>query len=582
VTISSANIAHTLTARATERPDHPALLCPVGHSRRRPRTYSTLTYRELDQQSTAIAHGLSAVGIGPGERTVLMVPVSTEFFVLTFALFKAGAIPVFVDPGMGIKNLGQCLAEAEPSAFIGVPKAHLARQLFGWAKRSIRHTVSVGRTYGLAQRSLAAVGKRDHQHLLSADPATTAPALGAASALTAGMTRADLAAILFTSGSTGVPKGAVYTHGNFLAQIDALRQQFQIEPGEVDLCTFPLFALFAPALGMTAVIPRMDFTRPANVDPAEIIGPIAEFSITNLFGSPALWNRVTQQPIESTSALPAWPSVRRVLSAGAPVPPRILERVTQRLPVDAEMFTPYGATEALPVAVIGSRTVLQETRSATDRGRGTCVGHPVEGLEVRVIRIHDEPIAEWSDELVLPTGEIGEIAVWGEQVTQEYFHRPDLTRLAKIEDPQRGRRWHRMGDVGYFDSHGRLWFCGRKSQRVVTPHGTLFTECLEGVFNTHPEVFRSALVGVTQQGTITPVICIERQSIGPTGVRSITQLELQQQLTEFAQLSAATAAIHTVLIYPTSFPVDIRHNSKIFREKLAVWAQRRCGARVGS
>ena len=128
----------------------------------------------------------------------------------------------------------------------------------------------------------------------------------------------DIAAILFTSGSTGVPKGAVYTHGNFLAQVELLKETYGIEPGEIDLPTFPLFALFDPALGMSAVIPEMDPTRPANVDPEKILGAIQRYGVTNTFGSPALLHRVGSYGAAHGVKLP---TLRRVISAGAPAQP---------------------------------------------------------------------------------------------------------------------------------------------------------------------------------------------------------------------------------------------------------------------
>jgi len=366
----------------------------------------------------------------------------------------------------------------------------------------------------------------------------------------------------------------------FTAQLEALRDVFQIEPGEVDLCTFPLFALFGPALGMTSIIPVMDSTKPALVNPESIVNPVRQFRATNLFGSPALLNRVGRgvdaasrlaehlgrSPVEVDQAT-QMPSLKRVLSAGAPVSPAILERFSKLLSPGTQVYTPYGATESLPVAVVGSNDVLGETRHLTAKGAGTCVGRTVPGLEARIIRISDGPIATMSPELIMPAGEIGEIAVYGPQVTQEYFRRPDLTALAKIADPERGRVWHRMGDVGYFDEQGRLWFCGRKSQRVVTPERTHFTEPVEGVFNAHPAVFRTALVGVKRDGVIEPVLCVELEK----GAKPQADADITRELLALGQQHEHTRTIRTVL-YHDGFPVDIRHNSKIFREKLAVWA----------
>jgi len=204
----------------------------------------------------------------------LMVPPSPEFFSLTFALFKAGSVPVLVDPGMGISNLKSCLDEAEPEAFIGVSKAHAARIALGWAKRTLRTTVTVGRRWFWGGRSLADLRSSDgSEYLVKTRPEETA-------------------AILFTSGSTGTPKGVVYSHSIFDSQVRMLKQMYGIRPGEIDVPTFPLFALFGPALGTSAVVPEMDFTRPGSVDPRNIVDAIREFSATQMFGSPALLDQV--------------------------------------------------------------------------------------------------------------------------------------------------------------------------------------------------------------------------------------------------------------------------------------------------
>ena len=547
------NVATHLAARAAAEPDRPAIHMP------RRGTYETITFAQLDLLSGHLARGLDHVGIRRGVRTVLMVRPSLDFFALTFALFKVGAVPVLIDPGMGIRNLGQCLAEARPEAFVGIPKAHAARRVLRWARDTIRTTVTTGSRLFGGRHTLRQLRQTGEQlgPLLTAD------------------TRAEeTAAVLFTSGSTGVAKGVVYTHGIFAAQVESLRTVYGVEPGEVDLSTFPLFALFAPALGMTAVIPDMDPTRPAMVDPPKIIGAIERFGVTNLFGSPALINRVGRYGAERGVKLP---TLRRAISAGAPVPAAVIERFAAMLTPGVQVFTPYGATEALPVASIGSDTILKETRHLTDRGRGVCVGRPVPGMEVRVIPITDGPVPVFDEGMALPVGEVGEFAVSGPVVTAEYFGRPQATALAKMRDSA-GRLWHRMGDVGYQDDHGRLWFCGRKSHRVVTPDGTLFTDQAEPVFNTHPAVFRTALVGVTLGGRVRPVVCVELEPIDweyfrNRGLKPALQSweSVRDELQQIARRHAHMAAIETFLLHP-GFPVDVRHNSKIFREKLAVWA----------
>ena len=320
---------------------------------------------------------------------------------------------------------------------------------------------------------------------------------------------------------------------------------------------------------MTAILPDMDPTRPAQVDPVKIIEAIENFGVTNMFGSPALIGRVGRHGEPRGVRLA---TIRRVISAGAPVPAKVLERFVSMLPAGAQVFTPYGATECLPVASIGSDEILKETRFQTDLGKGVCVGQPVPGLTVRIIRIIDEPISAWSDRLLARPGDIGEIVVRAPHATASYFHRPEATALAKIPDPASGGFYHRMGDVGYLDEQGRVWFCGRKSHRVVTARGDLFTIPCEAVFNTHPAVFRSALVGVRRGSEVEPVMCVELEP----DARAAKPEDLCAQLRDLGAKHTHTQTIKTFLAHP-GFPVDIRHNAKIFREKLAVWASRQAG-----
>jgi acyl-CoA synthetase (AMP-forming)/AMP-acid ligase II len=543
------NIASTLPGLAARFPDRVAMRCPGTRGPDGMARFDTgLTYRDLDVRSDAIAAGLARRGIARGTRTVVMVRPSPEFFLLMFALFKAGAVPVLVDPGIDRRALKQCLDEAAPEAFIGIPLAQFARVLLGWA-RSARIRITTGTRAWLADATLAQV-ERD--------------GAGAASQL-ADTQPDDVAAILFTSGSTGIPKGVVYRHRHFVAQIAMLREAFGIEAGGVDLPTFPPFALFDPALGLTSVIPDMDPTKPALADPRKLHDAIARFGVDQLFGSPALMKVLADfgQPL---------PTVKRVTSAGAPVPADVVARMRELLPQDAQFWTPYGATECLPVAVIEGLE-LQATRDATETGAGTCVGRAVAPNEVRIIAITDAPIADWNDVTLLEQGVVGEITVAGPTATDLYFNREAQTRAAKIREhlPDGSERIvHRMGDVGYLDAEGRLWFCGRKSHRVETADGPLYTEQVEPIFNTHPDVRRTALVGMGALGTQRPVLCVE---LAP-GVDTRQWPRIESELRLLGARHPHTAAIATFLRHP-KFPVDIRHNAKIGREKLALWAAHR-------
>jgi acyl-CoA synthetase (AMP-forming)/AMP-acid ligase II len=338
-----------------------------------------------------------------------------------------------------------------------------------------------------------------------------------------------------------------------------IRDTYGITPGEIDLPTFPLFALFDPALGMTSVLPEMDFRSPAKADPAKLIEAITTHGCTMMFGSPALLDNLGRYGVEKGVKLQ---TIKRVLSAGAPVRVDVLERMTKLLPETSQLFTPFGATESLPVASIGSHEVLAETAKDARAGRGVCVGKPVEGVHVRVIRISDEPIAEWSDSLLVPPGTIGEITVRGPVVTKEYFGRPVQTAAAKIRDGE--HIVHRMGDVGFLDERGRLWMCGRKGHRVQTAAKTWFSVPVEEVLNQHPAIKRTALVGVDQ----TPVILVERERTANIGDDLLIK-----ETRELAARHDVTKTLAHFHVFPGEFPVDKRHNAKIEREKLAVWAK---------
>lgn len=572
--ISFANVAEHLPRMARERPHALAIVVPgpraaAGEKRR----YVHTTFAQLDERSDAMAAGLREIGIVRGTRTVLMVRPSLPFFALTFALFKIGAVPVMVDPGMGTKNLGICLGRARPEAFIGVPEAHAARVALGWARQTVKTRVLVGSRalamcFGPRMHTLDGVEKRGQGQRPAIERVRSD----------------DVAAVLFTSGSTGVAKGAVYRHGNFLAQVAAIREMYDIRPGEIDLPTFPLFALFDPALGMTTVIPDMDFAKPATVDGANIAEAIADWGVTNMFGSPAVLDRVAQWA-EGKSA--RFSTLRRVISAGAPVHPRILERFRKLLPEGARIHTPYGATEALPIASIDDVTILGRgadaasadqlgTRSGTDEGQGICVGVPVPSASVEIIAIADGPIEHLEPDMRVSRGVVGEITVAGPQVTTHYFDDEASTRAHKMNDG--GRVRHRVGDVGYFDEKGRLWFCGRKSHRVEWKGTTYFTEMVEGPFNAHPHVKRTALVKGNLVGLGLPpeealfllvepiddeIWQREAVPVGRFGVPASSIARALERIRERHDFPPLIIQVRRTL------PVDPRHNAKILREVLA-------------
>jgi acyl-CoA synthetase (AMP-forming)/AMP-acid ligase II len=541
------NVSSHLRRMAKIQPHKRAVVYLAGKDKKGRAAYSHLTFLQLDHQSDCLAHGLVRNHIKRGTRTILMVKPSPEFFILIFSLFKIGAVPVVVDPGMGLYRMLSCLRESSPQAFIGIPLAHILRTLYPKFFKSVQTWVTVGRRLFWGGATLNSLMRDTGEPFLAAKTR-----------------RDDTAAILFTTGSTGPAKGAVYTHGNFDAQLRQIKTHLGISPDEVDLSTFPLFALFWPALGITSVIPDMDPTKPARVCPEKIITAIQDQGVTSMFASPALLNRVGAFGKKQGIKLP---SLKRVISAGAPVSPENIEQFTALLFEDAEIHTPYGATEAVPVISIRSNEILSETRKLSEQGLGTCIGYPINDIQVHIIRISDGPLEVWSDDLIVAKNEIGEIAVKGDLVTRRYYNRPEADALAKIKEGE--DIWHRMGDLGRKDEYGRIWFYGRKSHRVTTADGTLFTIPCETLFNLHPRVYRSALVGIGPRTRQQPVICIEclKTKNRPNDAH------LKEELLEIARNNELTRQIKIVLFHK-SFPVDIRHNSKIFREKLAIWAQK--------
>lgn len=550
------NIASRLTESAKLVPHQDAVVITARRDAQGKAIYKKLSFSELDRESDRLAHSLMKMGVTPGTRLVLAVPPSLEFIALTFALFKAGAVTVLIDPGMGRENIFRCLQTVNPDGFVAIPLAHVFRILKKRKFPNARFNVTVnGRRWfwgGATYQSLLGQSKLDSDEPEFSIAPTQAT---------------DQAAIIFTSGSTGPPKGVVYEHGMFNAQVDLLRDFYDIQPGESDLSGFPLFALFNAAMQVTTVIPDMDPTKPAQVDPAKILEAIRDQQVTQAFGSPAIWNRVGRHCEKTGDKLG---SLKRVLSAGAPVPVHVLQRMTNAFEhPDAAMHTPYGATESLPVASISNIEVLNETALRSSQGAGTCVGKPFPHVSIRVIEITPSAINHIDDAVTLPSGEIGEILVQAPSTTRQYFELPDATAMAKVAGVD-GSFWHRMGDLGWLDDRGRLWFCGRKTHIVETANGRMFTIPCEAIFNNHPRVFRSALVGIGDKPHQEPVLIAEPEA-GEFPESVAAEESFRKELFELAASNELTTSIQTILFHP-SLPVDIRHNVKIFREKLRPWA----------
>jgi len=545
--VTFSNIAHQLTATAAERPGQPAIKIPRGRSGEEI-DYLTLSFRELELEVAAWRARLERKGVHPGDRVLVMVRPGLPLIAAAFALFQMGAVPVIIDPGMGRKQFLACVERSKPRVLLGIPLAqvmsYVSRSAF--ASVAIRAWVSGNPTARLSVSSEIVNRKSEivYSHAT------------------------DLAAVLFTSGSTGAPKGVCYEHGMFAAQVRLVRDAYAIAPGEVDLPLLPIFALFNPALGMTTVVPELDPSRPAAMDPEKIVQAIQQENVTNSFGSPTLWRKIFDHCLAQKITLP---SLRRVLCAGAPVPASLWEDAMRVLP-NGRLHSPYGATEALPIATVASDEVLAARKSGD--GPGALVGAPLARNRVKIIAPVNGAIATLAQTRELARGEIGEILVTGPSVTKSYDALPLATAFAKIAGAHPDGTpvtWHRMGDAGSLDEAGRLWFCGRLAERVVTAARTLHTEPCEQVFRGHPRVARCALIGLGEPGTQEPALVVQ---LAPNYLGELAALAAE--LRALAKSSPATRDIRRFFFH-SDFPVDVRHNAKIHRLTLAHWASTQPG-----
>ncbi|MBI9044653.1 MAG: AMP-binding protein, partial [Anaerolineaceae bacterium] len=476
------NIAAALDESAKNNPYQAAIYFPNGQA-----NYSALSFKQLSELSDQYAHGFSDYGIQKGERTLVMIRPSIDFIAVVFALMKVGAVPILIDPGMGGKSFLQCVAETEPVNMIGIPAAHILRFFFRKPFKGVKRKITVGKKLFWGGEELRALKSVNRSKFKVEETLAT-----------------DEAAVAFTSGSTGIPKGVVYEQGMFRAQVDLLKNEIGIKAGDIDLPGLYIFALFNPALGVTTVMPDMDAANPAQLNPANLVEAIETFGVTHSFGSPTIWKIVGKYCEDNNLQLA---SMRKILMAGAPVPPDLIRQYRKIMP-DGEVFTPFGATEALPLTLISGKEIIEETADLSEKGAGMCVGRALPGIDIRIIKKEEHPISQWEEALELPQGEIGEIVVKGAVVTREYLHRPEQTANAKIKEGV--EIWHRMGDVGYFDEKERLWFCGRKAHIVETDVEILYPVQVEVLFNQISGVHRTALVAKGEKAAL--VVEIQKES----------------------------------------------------------------------
>ena len=477
---------------------------------------SSVTFSELDSRVATFAQALVQHGVEAGERVAVLVPPSIDLIALVYACWRIGAVTVIADRGLGLNGLGSAVKSSRVQHLVGIRSAVIAARTLRWAPRaSLIDLKSL-------QKSMQLEGLKQ---LGRPEPKDDA-----------------MAAILFTSGATGPAKGVRYTHRQLGAQRDILQRVYNITDADSFVAAFAPFALFGPALGITTGLADMDVTSPATLTAKALDDACRATQATMVFASPAALVNVLKTASSNVNSLH---QVRLVMSAGAPVPIETLRHM-QKLCPQAEMHTPYGMTEVLPVADLS----LQQ-REDVGEGSGVCVGRAVDGCNVKVVSI-DGGISE------LPIGVTGEIVVSARWMSLGY-NRLWLTQQ-KARFASDGFTWHRTGDVGHLDSDRNLWIEGRVVHMIHTAQGSITPVPLETVCEKIFGVKRAAAVGIGDKGVQQLVMVLETDQA--------KEDPAPDQLA--AQVREALAGLDVVAIWETKkLPVDIRHNSKIDRTALA-------------
>jgi olefin beta-lactone synthetase len=526
--------------------------------------FSSTSFRDVYDLILLYAGGLEKLGISKKDRVLFLLPPSKDFLALVYAVLSTGAVPVFVDPGVGLDKLKKCIRTSRATILITATKGYILRAVAFSAFKDLKTTIFL--SDGLLPRLLNFTTTRS---LKSANAST--------SILKNGVTFSNEddrgeEFIAFTSGATGTPKGVVYTTNNISSLLSILTKELKYQTGGVDLPLLPIFSLFNLALGITSIFPPMESGKPLNLDPKVILSLCNKYRISSSFGSPTLWYKIATYCNNNSIKLPH--ELKKIFIAGAPVGERVVASLDEVKLSTQEVFTPYGATEVLPVSLLNLDERTYQTKKApllADSGEeGVLIGKPLSGVEVKVIKSSSSPLLDINQVVECQSREIGEIIVKGEHVSPYYFNDKSATEHSKIADAANQTFWHRMGDLGYCDKEGNLYFCGRKAHEVVIPNDSekIYRSIpVELIFNRDLRVARSALIKFEKpNGNICVGVAIE-----PT-FRAFPSNRQQRhqfisELKSLAKSNQITASIEDFFFF-RSFPVDGRHNAKIFRCEL--------------
>src|SRR5215207_5453746 len=511
------NVAELLTGPATERANAAALVEGTGAKRHE------TSFAALDTSARRIAAVFRRDGIRAGDSVLFFAPPSAALYASLIAVFRCGAVAMFVEPSAGRKVLDDACAMWPPRALVATSKAHLLRLVSpGLRKVPAKYGTSGWVPGARSLSSSVSVAPDDAIEAVDED----APAL-----------------VTFTSGSTGRPKGVVRTHGILRAQLAALTQSLAARAHERELVSLPVVVLLNLANGAETVLPDADLRRPADIDASAVLGQMARERVTRATASPAFLERLA----DDAGATHAFRDVRAIVTGGGPVFPDVVARLTRCAP-SARVVSVYGSTEAEPIAHVEAAEVAPADLDAMRSGAGLLAGEPDPCVELRIIRRQwGTPIRPLDSPafaaMSRATGQPGEIVVTGAHVVRGYLHgQGDEETKFRVD----GRIWHRTGDMGYLDERVRLWLLGRAAAVIEDGHGLVYPFAVECVAREVLGVRRSAMIGRNGRR----LLVVER-------TRADAAIDSSSA---FGAL--AWAKIDEVVIVP-KLPMDRRHNSKI-------------------
>ena len=421
----------------------------------------TWSYSYLNNRVCQIAYYLKENNIQKGDGVLILVPMSLELYALLLALFKLGAVAVFLDPQSSKKHISFCINKYPLKAFVGIKKAHL----FRFINKDIRK-IPLQITLGHLPFTKNFYSFYDSHKFLAENTLVNGN---------------DPALITFTSGSTGNPKVAVRTHDFLLKQYEVLSQNMLFGLSEVDISTLPVFVLANLAAGMHSVIPDVNLLKPAEVDGNILLKDIIKYRATRFGGSPVLVKKVLPFADSKIKS-----SLTHIYMGGGPVYPKDIKQVQDKFP-QSKVYGLYGSTESEPISHMSSQSYNDNNTNMTRKGYGLYVGKPVEEIEVKII--NSEKLTDKTDDISDVEIQTGEIIVSGEHVLKGYLN-GEGDKENKIHC--NGKIWHRTGDAGYFDKNGELWLLGRYSQRIIKEESVIYPFSLEAAF--YEEGYNTVLV----------------------------------------------------------------------------------------